>query len=92
MEFLVRIYIELPPDMPAERERELREAEATRARALRDAGTIVRIWRLPGQTANVGIWAAPDATGLHEALTSMPLFPWFRVEVDALATHYVEAT
>jgi muconolactone D-isomerase len=51
----------------------------------------VRIWRLPGQTANVGVWAAPDATALHEVLTSMPLFPWFRVEVEALAVHYVEA-
>ena len=91
MEFLVRIYIELPPDMPADRERELREAEAVRARELRDQGTIVRIWRLPGQTANVGVWAAPDATALHDVLTSMPLFPWFRVEVEALALHYVEA-
>ena len=92
MEFLVRIYIDLPVDMPAERQAELREAEAKRARALRDQGTIVRIWRLPGQTANVGIWAAPDATALHDVLTGMPLFPWFRVEVEALATHYVEAT
>ena len=91
MEFLVRIYIELPPEMPAERERELREAEAVRARELRAAGTIVRIWRLPGQTANVGVWAAPDATALHDVLASMPLFPWFRVEVEALALHYVEA-
>ena len=90
MEFLVRIDIHLPADMPRERQAELRDAEAGRARELQSAGTIVRIWRLPGRTANVGVWAAPDATALHDAISSMPLFPWFSVEVEALAQHYLE--
>jgi muconolactone D-isomerase len=91
MEFLVRIHIDIPPDTPAERTRELQAAEAERARELMAAGVIVRIWRLPGRTANVGVWAAPDATALHDVLTSMPLFPFFTVDVEALAVHYLEA-
>jgi muconolactone D-isomerase len=91
MEFLVRIDIDIPLDTPSERKQELLDAEAGRARELMAAGVIVRIWRLPGRTANVGVWAAPDATALHEVLTSMPLFPYFTVQVEALAVHYLEA-
>jgi muconolactone D-isomerase len=91
MEFLVRIDIDIPLETPSERRQELLDAEAERARELMAAGVIVRIWRLPGRTANVGVWAAPDATALHEVLTSMPLFPYFTVQVEALAVHYLEA-
>jgi muconolactone D-isomerase len=91
MEFLVRIDIDIPLDTPSERRQALQNAETERARALMAEGVIVRIWRLPGRTANVGVWAAPDATALHDVLTSMPLFPYFTVEVEALAVHYLEA-
>jgi muconolactone D-isomerase len=91
MEFLVRIDIDIPLDTPPERKQELLDAEAARARELMAAGVIVRIWRLPGRTANVGVWAAPDATALHEVLTSLPLFPYFTTQVEALAVHYLEA-
>lgn len=50
----------------------------------------MRIWRIPGKVANVGIWDAPDASALHEALSSLPLFPWMSIEVTALATHHLE--
>jgi muconolactone D-isomerase len=91
MEFLVRIDIDIPLATPSERKQELLDAETVRARELMAEGVIVRIWRLPGRTANVGIWAAPDATALHDVLTSMPLFPYFTVHVEALAVHYLEA-
>jgi muconolactone D-isomerase len=51
----------------------------------------VRIWRIPGRTANVGIWEAPDATALHDLVSSLPLFPWLDVTVTPLARHYLEA-
>nr|WP_281405744.1 muconolactone Delta-isomerase family protein [Arthrobacter yangruifuii] len=28
-----------------------------------------------------------DATELHEALSSLPQFPWMDVHIEALATH-----
>ena len=28
-----------------------------------------------------------DATALHEALSSLPLYPWMDIEVHALAVH-----
>ena len=42
------------------------------------------MWRVPGRTANWGIWEAADATALHAAITSLPLFPYLDVEVIAL--------
>jgi muconolactone D-isomerase len=87
--YLVRISIVLPPDMSDDERAELVARERARGRALKDAGTIQDMWRLPGQLANVGIWRAENATGLHEALTSLPLWRWAGVEVTALADHYL---
>jgi muconolactone D-isomerase len=91
MEFLVQIQVNFPPDMPAEQLADVVEREASRGRELRDAGTIVRIWRIPGRRANVGIWRAEDADGVHDAISSLPAFPWIDAHVTPLATHYLEA-
>ena len=66
---------------------ELRSAEWVRGQELRARGTLKRIWRIPGRDANVGIWTANNATELHEAITSLPLYPWMTVTVTELATH-----
>ena len=85
MEFLVQIKVNLPPD--DERKTELTTAEASRARELAAAGIIERLWRIPGAWANIGIWRAADATELHEAISSLPLYPWLDVRVTPLARH-----
>ncbi len=92
MEFLVQIQVLLPADMDPAVKAGLVEREQARGRELKDAGTIVRMWRIPGRVANVGIWQAADATALHEAIASLPLFPWVDAQVTALATHYLEAS
>jgi muconolactone delta-isomerase len=87
MEFLVRIEVDWPPDVdPAEFAR-LTAAERARAQELTADGRIRRLWRIPGRWANWGIWEAPDATALHDALRSLPLFPRASIEVHALAAH-----
>jgi muconolactone D-isomerase len=91
MEFLVQIQVDFPPDMPAEQLADFVAREAERGRELKDAGTIVRIWRVPGRRANVGVWSAATADELHAALTSLPAFPWIDAHVTALATHNLEA-
>lgn len=87
MEFLVRIEVHWPPDVDPDEFARLTSAERARARELVAEGRIRRLWRIPGQRANWGIWEAPDATALHEALSSLPLFPRASVEVHALAAH-----
>lgn len=87
VEFLVEIAVHWPPDGDdAERDR-LIAAESARAADLARSGVIVRLWRVPGRWANVGVWKATDATALHEAIASLPFFPWLDVKVRPLAAH-----
>ena len=87
MEFLVEIDIRWPVDGDEARRRELVEAERRRSGELAEAGLLVRLWRIPGRWANVGLWHARDATELHEALSSLPRFPWMRISVRPMAAH-----
>ena len=87
MEFLVEIEVRLPVDLDAENRAALQEAEHARGRALAEAGILRAIWRVPGRAANRAIWSAADATALHEALTSLPLWPYMDVAVTPLARH-----
>jgi len=87
MEFLVRAENRLPPDTPEARRAELRRAERARADELRAAGVLQRLWRVPGRAGWIGLFRAEDATALHDALGSLPLWPWLDVTVEPLATH-----
>ena len=86
MEFLVRFETFLPESMSQEAVKALKTAERQRAMELREAGILKRLWRVPGR-ATVGLWQADSATELHDALASLPQFPWMDVEVETLATH-----
>lgn len=86
-EYLVAMEIRLPDGLDTVRRDMLLAAEARRAAELFDQGVLRRLWRVPGRRANWGLWAAPDATALHDALQSLPLWPWADVHVHALAGH-----
>lgn len=86
-EFLVNIEVNWPPDGDPEQRDRLISAERTRAAELVAAGTIVRLWRVPGRWANWGIWSAANAGELHEAISSLPFYPWLEVTVHPLAPH-----
>jgi len=73
--------------LPTEERERLREAERARAAQLREAGVLVRLWRVLGSSDSIGLYCAPDADALHEALASLPMFPWMRFEVEPLVTH-----
>jgi muconolactone D-isomerase len=87
MEFLVRTENLLPRDTPDEIRDQLRAAERQRAMELREAGILKRLWRVPGRNATIGLYEAADPAALHDALTSLPMWTWMDVTVEALATH-----
>jgi muconolactone D-isomerase len=92
MEFLVEVDVSLPLDMSDARRGELREAETARGVALAQQGLLRAIWRVPGRLANCGIWSASDATELHDALVSLPFWPYMDVKVSPLAEHPLGAS
>ncbi len=87
MEFLVRFETVTPASMPTGDRESLRSQERVRASELRESGILVRLWRVPGRRAVIGLWQAEDATALHDALASLPTFPWIDATVESLATH-----
>jgi muconolactone D-isomerase len=87
MEFLVRAENRLPPDTPEETRERLRKAERERAVELREAGVLKRLWRVPGRNATIGLYEADDPAVLHDAIASLPMWPWLDVTVEPLATH-----
>jgi muconolactone D-isomerase len=87
MEFLVRAENRLPVDTPEEERSRLKKGERERADELRAAGVLKRLWRVPGRNATIGLYEVPDATELHDALSSLPMFPWMDITVEAVATH-----
>ena len=87
MEFLVEIEVRLPPQMEKQERDRLIEAERARGRELTAEGVIRAIWRIPGRFANCAIWSCADATKLHEAISSLPMWPFSDVQVTPLAQH-----
>ena len=87
MEFIVHLQVNWPPENdPAELDR-LVKAEHERAVELANAGILRRLWRIPGRRANWGLWEAPDATAIHDAVTSLPMWPYLDVTVHPLGAH-----
>ena len=91
IEFLVRIDVHLPADMPAEQRKELLAAERVRGRELMARGALKRIWRIPGRLSNYSLYDVQDATELHNLLSSLPLWSWTAMQVEPLAIHPLEA-
>nr|WP_233157387.1 MULTISPECIES: muconolactone Delta-isomerase family protein [Amycolatopsis] len=77
----------LPADTPGQTRDRLREAERGRAMQLRAEGVLKRLWRVPGRNATIGLYEAEDPATLHDALTSLPMWPWMDVTAEPLATH-----
>jgi muconolactone D-isomerase len=87
LEFLVEIENRWPAEGDPGQKAQLIKAEADRAKELAAAGILRKLWRIPGTARNVGLWEAADATALHQALTSLPYFPWLNIQVRPLAAH-----
>jgi muconolactone D-isomerase len=92
MEFLVRFQIAIPPELDGPKLEEMMVEERRRGEALRSSGRLLRLWRVPGTRASVGLYNFADATELHTEFSTLPLFPYMSgVTVEPLAIHPAEA-
>lgn len=87
MEFLTHIVVDLPADFSAEQRAEIMAAERKRSAALAAQGIQKRLWRDPGRRAVWALWEVEDATALHDAVSTLALFPYMTFDVHALAQH-----
>lgn len=86
MEFLVQIDLDLSQLSESDLATKL-PLETARGRELVGAGHIASMWRRAGRSGNIGVWNASDLEALHGLITSLPMFPYMKVEVTPLATH-----
>jgi len=85
MEFLVHMNVDgIPSGIELQ---PLLDREKERAKELAASGILRRLWRIPGRRANWGIWNARSIDELHEALASLPMYPFMTITVHPLAKH-----
>ena len=87
MLFHARMDVEIPDDRDAEERKRLVEAEKERALELQRSGKWPHLWRIAGRYSNVSILDVESNDELHAMLSSLPLYPYLRIEVTPLATH-----
>ena len=87
MLFHVTMEVQLPSSMPLEQAERLKLDEKALAQRLQEQGAWRHLWRIAGRYANVSIFDVADNEALHALLTSLPLFPYMRIEVTPLCRH-----
>lgn len=87
MLFKVEMVVKLPVDMPAAQADELKKTERELAQKLQASGKWRHLWRIAGQYANVSLFDVDSVEELHALLTSLPLFPYMRIDVQPLCRH-----
>lgn len=87
MQFLVRMDVNIPADMPEERAAAIKATEKAYSQNLQREGKWVSIWRVVGEYANYSVFNAESNDELHEMISGLPLFPYMDIEVIPLAKH-----
>jgi muconolactone D-isomerase len=87
MLYLVRMQVNLPDTMPAERAARLKADEKALALQLQQSGKWRHLWRVVGQYANVSVFDVDSNDELHQILSSLPLYPFMHIDVTPLAQH-----
>ena len=87
MLFLVRIYVHIPHDLPAEQANEIKAREKAYSQDLQRDGRWPHLWRVVGEYANYSIFDVASNDELHQLLQGLPLFPFMKISVTPLAKH-----
>ncbi len=87
MLYHVKMDVNIPRDIPSSTVEAIKVAEKKRATELQQAGKWPHLWRVAGQYSNISILDVAGNDELHDLLSSLPLFPYMRIQVTPLAKH-----
>ncbi|WP_116045939.1 muconolactone Delta-isomerase [Amycolatopsis palatopharyngis] len=87
MLFHLRMDVAIPHDLEPKVREELVAKEKARALELQRAGKWPHLWRIVGKYSNISVLDVDSPDELHRILSSLPLFPFMRIEVSALTQH-----
>ncbi|NNC13757.1 muconolactone delta-isomerase [Planctomonas sp. JC2975] len=86
-EYFARLIVTVPEGTAPALADDLFAQEAKRAAELATNGTLLRLWRLPGEGNNLGLWQAENETRLAGVLAALPLAPWLATTTEQLSRH-----
>src|SRR5208282_1839793 len=86
-EFLVAFSITVPAGTPDQVVADTEAREGQRAHELAEQGHLLRVWRLPGEGRNLGLYRAADAAQTQALLESLPLYAWMSAQTTPLSRH-----
>jgi muconolactone D-isomerase len=87
MLFHVHMVVSPPQGLAKDAFETLRAAEKARAQDLMKQGKWRHLWRIAGKYENFSVFDVKDASELHDVLTSLPFFPFMKMDVTALCRH-----
>lgn len=87
MLYMVRMTVDLPPDLDPEAKDRLVAAEKEYSQGLQREGKIAGIWRVSGQFANYCLFDVESNEELHECISGLPMFGYISTRVEALNRH-----
>jgi muconolactone D-isomerase len=79
--------VHLPHDMPAAQADEIKAREKAYSQALQREGKWQQLHRVVGEYANYSVFDVESHDELHGILSALPLFPYMKMQVTALARH-----
>jgi muconolactone D-isomerase len=87
MLFHVQMDVRLPHELPPDQSDALKKVERERAQELQREGKWRHLLRMAGRYSNVSIFDVSGAEELHDILSTLPLFPFMEITVNALCRH-----
>lgn len=87
MLYLVRMDVHLPHDMPGAQAEEIKAREKAYSQDLQRQGKWQQLHRVVGEYANYSVFDVASHDELHTLLSSLPLFPYMKMQVTPLARH-----
>ncbi|ABK03314.1 muconolactone delta-isomerase [Arthrobacter sp. FB24] len=87
MLYLVRMDVNIPPDMPKENVDAIKAEEREYSQELQHNGRWPHLWRVVGEYSNYSVFDVADNDELHTLLSGLPLFPYMDIKVTPLAKH-----
>lgn len=87
MLFLVRMQVQIPPEAEKETIERIKAEEKAYSQKLQREGKWRHLWRIAGEYANYSVFDVGSNDELHALISSLPLFPYMKVNVTPLAQH-----
>lgn len=87
MLYLVRMDVNIPPDMPKGHADAIKAEEREYSQKLQHDGRWPHLWRVVGEYSNYSVFDVADNDELHTLLSGLPLFPYMDIKVTPLAKH-----